>query len=234
MRQAFRLYSGRQVFEETRQLMETSVSNLEHGYSSASGDLSANWKKAAEPGEVLESYKGVMSNPTLRRFFDTLANDDLLTDIPGINARFFDINSLFYRATDVMHANDSMGMGDFILRSEILKSSARKKTTGGVNREETVFLGMKNMLRKCPQEDKVKLFLALDGEDAYLPLRLRLEDHQGSSIAYFLKEAFEGTPTETALTALRVSDSWKGVRKDKKLAEWIAHVDQRFFPALDF
>lgn len=195
-----------------------------------SGELSAAWGKVAKPGEVLDLYKKVLDNRAVAGVFSKFAGDFKEETRPMLGQATM-VNGLFYVAASRTPREDIMSMISLMRNSSVLRSSAMLEPKWSSGGGEVIFEGMRELVKNAAPEDKPRVFMALDN-DVYLPHRMKTQSP--ILIAGFIADAFKGVETETALRTLRHSQSWKGVRKDNRLAESILDVDKRFYEAMDY
>ena len=82
------------------------------------------------------------------------------------------------------------------------------------------------------QEDKLKFYPGLE-EAGFL--ESLIFKNTGYGIGNFISYAMDGVDTETALTILNTSNTWKAVKKDQDLRNgFLQRGEERLFPALNY
>jgi hypothetical protein len=197
-----------------------------HGLSAKDATrMLAQYEQVLQAGYVMRKFKRVVEDAHVKEHLAEFA--DLPKHCHLHHAG--EVNSIFRYAAELIPPGEILELADYIASNEILRQSAFIDF-GRCYLSDDIFIGMHALVKRCPVWNKVAFYAKLDSSGY---LKNRLQKQKNSSIAYFVADAFDGVETNTAVAVLRASPSWREVKKDQSLRDWIIDRDERLLPALE-
>lgn len=178
---------------------------------------------ANTPGYILDDYRAALTDPDVEDVFEKFDARIAAGKMhhPGY------VLTAFRRIAPIIPESDALPLAEFVSQNEVFTASLDSVQSFRSN----TLSAMADLASRAPAEDRLKLFSALEQGGV---LKTLMRDADGSSIAYFMENVFDGVDDDAMHMVLQGSDVMDDVIAGDDLDMWLTRQDPRFGGVLQY